>query len=306
MSVALKPVHALTEAELDPWIAALATQRLSAAGPEPADDDFVRRTVREAILTDGGILDTIAVRRDGRLTAAARLFECLHPLTLRPDLRLDGLCDLAGDEEAATLIAALPAGWAVRAELPVRGTAAPLADVLAAAGFRPEVLTIRRATGGVPAVDGWRVRDATATDADFVRSCLAAAIRNGLAGEPVAVDLDGWIATRFAEPFHPDAVCVVAERDGRPIGHGYATVGTDRYRPVHAATVHDVFVLPEAKGGGCAHAITAALAEALLARGVPVMEGEVIMAGEAQSALRAGLSAAGWREDRMRWHRPAG
>jgi L-amino acid N-acyltransferase YncA len=265
---------------------------------------------------DGGVLDTITVRRDGRPTAAARLFECLHPLTLRPDLRLDGLCGLTADqagqtdqadqggEAVATLVAGLPAGWAVRAELPVRGSAAPLAAVLAAAGFRPEVLMIRRATGGLPPVDGWRVRPASPADAGFVRSCLAAAVRNGLAGETVAVDLDAWIAARFAEPLHPGAVCVVAERDGRPVGHGYATVGTDRYGPVPAATVHDVFVLPEAKGGGAAHAITAALGGALLARGVPVMEGEVIMNGGAQPALRAGLSRAGWREDRMRWHRP--
>lgn len=304
MSVALEQVQVgpLTEAELDWWVSALVRQRSTGSGAETADLAFVRRVVRDAVVADGGVLDTVAVRQAGVVTAAARLFECLHPLTLATDMRLDGLC-AAGAPAAARLLATVPHRWAVRAELPLRGDAAPLAGVLAAAGFQPEVLTIRRSTAGLAEAPGWQVRSATAADAGFVRSCLAAAVRNGLAGETTRVDVDAWTTARFAEPFHPDAACVVAERDGRPVGHGYATVGGDRYSPARTATVHDVFVLPEAKGTGGAHAITAALASVLRTRGVPVLEGEVIMKGDPQVALRAGLAGAGWREDRMRWVR---
>jgi L-amino acid N-acyltransferase YncA len=308
MSVVLEPVHAgpLAEAELDWWISALVGQRFTASGAETADPAYVRRTVRATVAADGGVLDTVAVRRAGVVTAAARLFECCHPLTLTTDMRLDGLC-AAGAPAAAQLLAAVPDRWPVRAELPLRGDAAPLAEVLTAAGFEPEVLTIRRSTAGLAETPGWQVRPATAADAGFVRSCLAAAVRNGLAGVTTPVDIDTWTAARFAEPFHSEAACVVAERDGRPVGHGYATMGADRYRPAPLATVHDVFVLPDAKGTGGAHAITAALACVLRDRGVSMMEGEVIMKGDPQSALRSGLAGAGWSEDRMRWVRtPAG
>jgi GNAT superfamily N-acetyltransferase len=302
----------LADGETPQWVAALVALALGGAADEPTDPEHIRGTVRDRITTEGGSRAATAVHDGGRSVAAARLIECRHPVTLRTDLRIEDLAALAGPLPSADLTAvtsrlldALPEGLPVRAELPVRGPAAALAAALGAAGFVPEVLSVRRATADVPLVDVCPIRPATPADTSFVQDCLARAIRNGLAGEPPAVDLDEWVRRRFADPFHTGATCLIAERQGRSVGHVYATVGPDRYRRIRLASIHDVYVIPEAKRQGVAHALTGALAAQLSRSGVSMMEGEVILRGDPRQVLRAGLAAAGWREDRIRWLRTA-
>jgi len=317
-------VSPLASDDLSWWARTLRTQLSTAAGPEQADDVRVAAFVHDGIVADGGTTDAWAVREGRTPLAAFRVSECLHPITLRRDLRVEGLCaGPAGSAAAVALLDTLPDDLDVRVELPLLGTAAALRSVLRQRGFRPEVLLVRRPTAGLrrvpdsrpgksrgeqpshPTAAPWQIRAATATDADFVYECLATAVRNGLGGASAQVDIDDWIRTRYARLLRPGVTCVIAESAGRPVGHGYATAGPDRYGPGLCGYLHDVFVQPAAKGLGCAHALTGALGEQLSAGDVPMVEGEVIMAGGDQAALRGGLRAAGWREDRMRWVRTA-
>ncbi|MFC4071861.1 GNAT family N-acetyltransferase [Actinoplanes subglobosus] len=302
----------LADGEMPRWVDALVALTIGGAAEEPTDPEYVRTTVQDRVAAEGGCRAATLVHEAARPVVSARLVECRHPLTLRTDLRIEDLAAFTGPLPPSDVVAvmsrlldALPGSWPVRAELPVRGPAAAWAASLAGAGFVPEVLTVRRATADVPPAGGCRVRPATPADAPFVQDCLARAIHNGLAGEPPAVDVDEWARRRFADPFHSGATCIIAERRGRRLGHVYATVGPDRYRRIRLANIHDVYVVPEAKRQGVAHALTAALADHLSRSGVPMMEGEVIMRGDPQQALRAGLAAVGWREDRIRWVRPA-
>ena len=298
-TLAYARVSPLANDDLSWWAQTLHTQLRTAAGPEQADDARLT-TVAHNIVADGGTVDAWAVREDDAPLAACRVSECRHPITLRRDVRVEGLCAApAGSAAAAALLDRLPDDLAVRVELPLRGTAEALEPALRQRGFEPEVLLVRRPTDGLRHPSGWQIRAATAGDADFLYDCLAAAVRNGLNGTPAGVDIDAWIRTRFARLLHPGVTCVIAELAGRPVGHGYATTGPDRYGPGLCGFLHDVFVLPDAKGLGCAHALTGALGERLSAAGGSMLEGEVIMAGGDQTALRAGLREAGWREDRI-------
>jgi GNAT superfamily N-acetyltransferase len=302
----------LTAGEVPQWVSALTAVMLGAGGEENPDPEYVRAAAQERVTSGGGELGVTAVRDGGRLIAAARVVECRHPLTHRHDLRIEDLATVPGLRSAdvitavSRLLDTVPAGLPVRIELPVRGPAATAAATLGHAGFVPEVLSLRRTTADPPPADGWPVRPATPADTGFVRDCLARAIRNGLAGEPTAVDVDvdEWVRARFADPLHTDATCVITESNGLAVGHAYATAGPDRYHRSRLAVVHDVFVVPEAKGRGAARALTTALAAELSRQGIPVMEGEVIMRGDPQRELRAGLATTGWHEDRMRWLRP--
>jgi len=296
-------VNQLADDDLSWWARSLRAQLRTAAGPEQVDEARMAAFVHDGIVADGGTMDTRAVHEAGLPVAACRVSECLHPLTLRRDLRVEGLC--AAPAGAAALLDALPHDLEVRVELPLLGTARALQPTLRQLGFRPEVLLVRRPTDGLRPAPDWQIRAATAQDTDFLYDCLAAAVRNGLNGTSAQVDIDDWIRTRYARLLRPGVTCVIAELDGRPVGHGYVTAGPDRYGRGPCGFLHDVFVLPAAKGLGCAHALTGALGERLSAGGVPVLEGEVIMTGGDKTALRGGLHAAGWREDRMRWLRPA-
>jgi len=392
-------VSPLAADDLSWWARTLRTQLSTAAGPEQVDDVRVAAFVHDGIVADGGTTDAWAVREGGKPLAAFRVSECVHPITLRRDLRVEGLCaGPTGSAAAAALLDTLPDDLDVRVELPLLGTAAALRPALLRRGFRPEVLLVRRPTAGLhrvpdsrpgnsrgeqppqPTATPWQIRPATTTDtesvaeqpphptatprqiraataadtkfvgeqpphpttapkqihpatttdtesvaeqpphptttpsqiraataadAEFVYECLATAVRNGLGGARTQVDVDDWIRTRYARLLRPGVTCVVAESAGQPVGHAYATAGPDRYGPGLCGYLHDVFVRPAAKGQGCAHALTDALAERLSADDVPILEGEVIMAGGEQTALRDGLRAAGWREDRMRWVRAA-
>jgi L-amino acid N-acyltransferase YncA len=296
----------LTNLELDWWQDTLCLQTVSAAEPEPVDQAHIRSYVHETIVADGQTAGTIAVRDDAAVVAACRIAECRHPLTLRPDLRVEGLCaDAHRSDAVSDLLEQIPTGLETRTELPVRGTAAALRQPLEQHGFQPEVLVIRRPTQGLASEPDWQIRAATERDRQFVHDCLATAVRRGLLVQEPKVDVDAWVRRRFAELTGPHIECVVAESGSQVVGHGYATLRPDRYRPELCGYVVDVFVLPAAQGRGCSRALTAALGARLHERGVSILESEVVLvSGTADPAgLRASLGRAGWREDRMRWVR---
>lgn len=69
----------------------------------------------------------------------------------------------------------------------------------------------------------------------------------------------------------PDIVVLVAEREGRVIGYGYAGIeGTD-YMALRgpAGVMHDLMVAPEHRGQGAGRMLIDALLAALKARGAP-------------------------------------
>lgn len=299
----------LTSVELCWWREALVRQLTDAAGDPPVDTDHLA-AVAAAVVADGGAEDTIGVRRDGATVAAARLVDCRHPVTLRADRRLEGLCVDAGVPDAtdavSELLARVPTDLEVRVEIPAGPAAAGLREAVRGGGFHEDVLTVRRAIGTAPARDDWKLRPAGPEDAEFVFGCLAVAVRRGLFGRAAAVDVDRWVRERWPGPGGAGVECVVAELDGRPVGHAYALVGPDRYHRAPRAHVIDVFVLPEARGRGCSQALTAELGRRLTARGVPDLESEVALGGRSDtSTLLAGLLAAGWRVDRAWWLREA-
>jgi GNAT superfamily N-acetyltransferase len=206
----------------------------------------------------------------------------------------------------AELLARLPTDLDVRVELPAGPSTAALRDAVRSSGFREEVLTVRRAADAAARRGDWSLRAAGPDDANFVVDCLAIAVRRGLFGRAAAVDVGEWVGKRWPAPGSPDVECVVAELDGRPVGHAYALIGLDRYSPAESAHVIDVFVLPEARGRGCSQALTAELSRRLAARGVPDMESEVALSGGGDTTgLLAGLQKAGWRVDRAWWIREA-
>jgi L-amino acid N-acyltransferase YncA len=295
----------LTNLELDWWQDTLCQQTVSAAEPEPVDQAHVRSYVHETIVADGQTAGTLAVRDAAVVVAACRIAECRHPLTLQPDLRLEGLCaDAHRSDAVGDLLEQVPTGLETRTELPVRGAAA-LRQPLAQHGFQPEILVVRRPTQCLAPEPDWQIRAATERDRQFVQDCLATAVRRGLLGQEPKVDVDAWVRQRFAELTGPHVECVVAESGGQLIGHGYATLRPDRYRPELCGYVVDVFVLPAAQGRGCSRALTAALGARLHERGVPILESEVVLVSHTAdpAGLRANLGRAGWREDRMRWVR---
>jgi hypothetical protein len=295
---------ALTEPELDSWRERLADQCVAGAPEGDADPGHVNEEIGRQIAADGGTRGTVGVRRAGALAAAGRVVDCLHPLTKAFDRRLEGLW--AEPEALPSLLALIPRDQVLRATIPVHGPAARLAEPLREAGFAPEVVVVRRPTGGGPDHAGTaRVRPAVAADLLFVQECLAAAVRRGLFGQSPEVDLDEWIRTRFTAVSGVDLVCLIAEDGGQPIGHGFAQFTPDRYRSRRCAFIVDVFVVPDRHGEGHARTLTAALSAAVAARGATVLESEVALDGDADT-LRANLIAGGWREDRMVWaRRPA-
>lgn len=303
------PYAPLTAVELDWWRDMLARQSTDAADGAPVDQEHVT-AVAAALVADGGAEDTIGVRDDGVTVAAARLVDCRHPVTRLADRRLEGLC-LAEDAEdpagaVAELLSRVPADLDVRVELPAGPAAERLRHAARQVGFREEILTVRRSAVAVPDPGGWSPRPAGPQDADFVYDCLAVAVRRGLAGRTAAVDVGEWVRERWPGPAGPDVRCVLAELDGRPVGHAYALIVPDRYLATRTAHVIDVFVLPEARGRSCSQALVAALGRELEAGGVANLESEVVLGGRTDTAgLVAGLLAAGWRVDRAWWLREA-
>jgi hypothetical protein len=298
----------LTAVELDWWREALYTQVIGGAGGEPSEPRHVRSFVETAIVADGGTSGTVAVRDASVVTAACRVAHTQHPVTLVKDLLIEGLCAAPGREpDIVELLGHVPPDLEARVELPVNGPAAALENPLRTLGFQPEVLTIRRPTADLrPPVD-WRIRPATERDHDFVYHSLATAVGRGLFGRESRVDVEAWVRERFPAPAGEDVTCVVADSEDGLLGHAYATLRPDRYRPGSCGYVVDVLVLPSAQGRGGSRALTAGLGAALCASGITVMESEVAFGrgGVDPTPLRTNLVSAGWREDRMRWVRHA-
>jgi hypothetical protein len=294
---------ALTEPELTSWQEHLVDQLVAAAPDGEADRAYLVDAVARQVVADGGTDGTLGVRRDGELVAAGRVVDCLHPLTKRRDRRVEGLW--AQPDAVQTLLRLVPDDQPLRVTLPVRGPAEQLAEPLRAAGFQPELVTVRRAVSNDHDVKSTvEIYAATVADLPFVQQCLAVAVRRGLFGQPPEVDVDEWVRGQFAEAAGPDIVCLVARDGAQLIGHGYARLVADRYRPGQCAFIVDVFVIPQRHGEGHSHALTAALGSAVAVRGVSVLESEVALRGDV-SALRANLAASGWVEDHMVWVREA-
>ncbi|HZN77421.1 MAG TPA: GNAT family N-acetyltransferase [Micromonosporaceae bacterium] len=297
----LDPYAELTDVELVWWRNALRDQFREAAvdGAEETQMTWYA----DSIVDDDGAAGTAAVREDGVAVAAMRVAECLHPLTHFRDRRIEGLVARPPDA-AAALLERLPTDLQMRVEVPMHGSGVALSEPLQRYGFQPEVLTVRRRTSSSWPESDWTIRPAVPTDADFVYDCLATAVRRGLLGQEPDVDLDQWVRARFPDPSGSEAVCVVAEQNGDLVGHGYAILRPDRYLSRPCGYVVDVFVLRHAQGRGCSVALTTALGTRLHEAGVPVVESEVVLAGNPNPApLRDRLAAAGWREERMRWVR---
>jgi ribosomal protein S18 acetylase RimI-like enzyme len=93
----------------------------------------------------------------------------------------------------------------------------------------------------------------------------------------------------------PDAILVVAERDGRVVG---ALVGesedpadgSDTFEvPTSTAHVHDIAVLPDAQGGGVGKALMERFEQVLRERGVKSYGLEVMAGNDAARAFYEGM-----------------
>jgi hypothetical protein len=245
----------------------------------------------------------VAVARSGDGWAFAAVRRMVHPLTHDGET---SVTRFAATSPAAA--SALLAGLGERELLDRCSTevdAAPDArqDALAAHGFVEQVLVLRREVatvpvGGDPELDIHPVRP---EEAGFVVDCLATALRRGLGDADPAVDLAGWARTRYRLA-DPDTICLVGTVDGRPACHGLGYRRADRHGSRSVLYLTDVFVLPEHHSRGFSRTVTAAMACAAAEAGYEVLESDVVLRPDS-AALRAGLSRAGWTEDRIRWMR---
>lgn len=142
-----------------------------------------------------------------------------------------------------------------------------LADTPPAAG-----LTLRRAeSGDVPAVAGLLAR---------------LLVHEGF--EPAGLDLprrlaaDGFGAAPFIR-------CHLAERDGRAVGYALHWPIYDTEPGIRGVCLSDVYVAPEARRGGVARALLAAVARDGAGRGARYLEWEVRRANAAARAFYASL-----------------
>jgi hypothetical protein len=301
-----QPDPALTRLELRWWAERLEEQLASAVPDgEPLCKDRVTRFVATEVLARGA-RRTVGVRESGQILAAARLSPRRHPLTQRKETWLEGLvAEDDSDGAMQQLLRFLPADQDVRVELPVRGTGARLAGPLSEAGFRPEVLVVRRSTALTAGdLSHVVVRQAVTADADYIYDCLERAVRQGLCGEDCVVDLPAWLRRRFDVVSGTDAFCMVAEYDGERAGHAFAYLRPDRYVAERCGYLMDVFVTGP-RGRGISHALTTAICQQLGQRGISMIESDVFLDRGNPDQLREGLRTAGWYEDRLRWHRPA-
>jgi ribosomal protein S18 acetylase RimI-like enzyme len=92
----------------------------------------------------------------------------------------------------------------------------------------------------------------------------------------------------------PDAVVLVAERDGAVIGYAYATVEGANYSALRgpAGVLHDLLVHPAHRGAGIGRALLAAALAALAARGAARV---VLHAAEGNVAAQRLFAASGFR-----------
>jgi GNAT superfamily N-acetyltransferase len=141
-----------------------------------------------------------------------------------------------------------------------------------------------------------------AEEVGFVRSCLATAVRRGLAGADCQVDLEDWIARNLALPPVPEALCLVASVDGVPVCHATGRVRTDEFTGERVVDVVDTFVLPEWKSRGLSRLATAALLDAAAAAGARSAHSSVVADG-GHERLLAALGGAGWQETGRQWRR---
>lgn len=142
----------------------------------------------------------------------------------------------------------------------------------------------------------------TADEVDFVRSCLAMAVRRGLAGAESRTDLDAWVSANIPLPPAADTLCFVGSVDGAPVCHATGHVRADEFTGERVVDVIDTFVLPEWKARGLSRLATAALLAAAGVAGCGYAYGSVVADG-AQERLLTVLGAAGWEETGTRWRR---
>ena len=92
----------------------------------------------------------------------------------------------------------------------------------------------------------------------------------------------------------PDAVVLVAERDGAVIGYAYATLEGANYAALRgpAGVLHDLLVDPAHQGAGIGHALLAEAIAALAARGAPRV---VLHAADGNVAAQRLFAASGFR-----------
>lgn len=107
-------------------------------------------------------------------------------------------------------------------------------------------------------------------------------------------------ALLFGTPRHAEAL--LAERDGEPVGFAlwYFSVSTFWARP--KLYVEDVFVIPEARGGGTGRRIFAELARRAIAAGCPRMEWSVLDWNAPSIAFYRGVGSTpreGWTLERL-------
>lgn len=89
-----------------------------------------------------------------------------------------------------------------------------------------------------------------------------------LPGEGVEEGYGAWLGKEAAQP---DAVVVVAERDGKLVGYAYGRYERQNWNDLLAAhgKLHDVFVDPAARRGGIAQRLIDETCARLKVRGAP-------------------------------------
>lgn len=126
--------------------------------------------------------------------------------------------------------------------------------------------------------------------------------RRFLAAEPgTAEGYAGFLRSQLAAP---DAVILVAERDGAVIGYAYGTMEGHDWMSLRgpAGMIHDLVVDPAARGGGIGSALLEAMLEALERRGAPQV---VLMTAERNPGAQRLFARAGFRRTMIEMTRDA-
>ncbi len=86
--------------------------------------------------------------------------------------------------------------------------------------------------------------------------------------ENAEVGYGRWLGKESADP---EALVLVAEREGAVVGYAYARLEPKSYNELReaCAVLHDILVAPEARGTGAGEALLRAVAREMKARGAP-------------------------------------
>jgi hypothetical protein len=258
-----------------------------------------------------GALTPRAARRFARLDRVAAVsgapaaFELLEPPAVsRSTVRVHApepalLSDAARLAHAVWLARTL----APHARVQLRTGADPPAETLAAAGFAPFTLWIRKRPGPAQVVPGTVVRRAHgAGDWAFVARCHRDALVSGMPSTAfTAAQLDRYVhdALRIGRRGGPEAL--ICEHGGVRSGQVTWRMATDRWRGA-VVDVVDVFVLPEHLRGPTGAALTAALEREVSERrpGLDLLGNIVAEEGRERQVLQR-LERHGWRLDHELW-----